>query len=72
MFICSGVFFSADRFPDVVQPLIQALPMTALVDALRAVILEGASLFSQSHEVAILCAWGVLSFGIGVARFRWD
>ncbi len=72
MFICSGVFFSADRFPAVVQPLIHALPLTALADALRAVIIEGASLLSQSHELAILGAWTALSFVVGVARFRWD
>src|SRR6185503_3083201 len=47
MWIASGVFFSASRFPAVVQPFIQALPLTAIVDALRAVILEGASLASR-------------------------
>jgi ABC-2 type transport system permease protein len=72
MFVCSGIFFSADRFPDVVQPLIRALPLTALIDALRAVILEGASLVSQGQEVAIVCAWGLASFAIGVWLFRWD
>ena len=44
MWIASGVFFSASRFPEVVQPFVQALPLTALVDALRAVVLEGAPL----------------------------
>jgi ABC-type polysaccharide/polyol phosphate export permease len=72
MFICSGIFFSSDRFPAFLQPAIHALPLTALIDALRAVILEGASLLSQTHEVAIVCAWGVASFAFGVLRFRWD
>ena len=44
MWILSGVFFSAQRFPDVVQPFIQALPLTALIDALRAHMLQGAGL----------------------------
>jgi len=38
MWIFSGVFFSYERFPAVVQPLIRILPLTALNDALRATI----------------------------------
>ncbi len=72
MFICSGVFFSSERFPAAVQPLIQALPLTALVDALRAVILEGTGLLSQVQELGILCAWGLAAFAFGLIRFRWE
>ena len=72
MFICSGTFFSADRFPDAMQPFIQILPLTALNDALRAVILEGASLASQWHELGILAAWGFICFGVGLRLFRWN
>jgi ABC-type multidrug transport system permease subunit len=72
MFVVSGVFFSADRFPDVLQPLIQALPLTALNDALRAVVLEGASLASQAGRLAVLGVWGVLC-ALGALRwFRWS
>ncbi len=72
MFVCSGIFFSAERFPDVVQPIIQALPLTALINALRAVTLEGASAASQVNEILILVIWAVLSFSLGLRRFRWD
>src|SRR5208337_1074639 len=44
MWIFSGVFFSYQRFPAVTLPFIKALPLTALNDALRATILEGAPL----------------------------
>ncbi len=71
MWICSGVFFSADRFPDALQPLIRALPLTALIDALRGVVLEGASLASQATPLAIVAAWGVVSFVVGLRIFRW-
>jgi len=71
MFVTSGVFFSSDRFPDVVQPIVKALPLTALNDALRAVILEGADLPSQLGRVAILAAWGVVSFVLALRLFRW-
>ena len=71
MWIASGVFFSASRFPAVVQPFVQALPLTALVDSLRAVILEGASLASIGGELGILAAWGVIPFVIALRIFRW-
>jgi ABC-type multidrug transport system permease subunit len=73
MWIASGVFFSASRFPAVVQPFVQALPLTAMVDALRAVILEGASLASSQvvTELAILTVWGIVPFVIALKIFRW-
>ncbi|MDZ4772999.1 MAG: ABC transporter permease [Planctomycetota bacterium] len=71
MFVTSGVFFSSERFPEVVQPIVRALPLTALNDALRAVILEGADLTSQLTRIAILGAWGVVSFVLALKLFRW-
>ena len=73
MWIASGVFFSASRFPPALQPVVQALPLTALVDALRAVILEGASLASRqvTTELAILAAWGIVPFVLALRIFRW-
>jgi len=72
MLIASGVFFSADRFPAALQPLIQALPLTALNDALRAVVLEGAPLASQVTRLLVLAFWGALSFAVGLRLFRWN
>ncbi len=71
MFIASGIFFSADRFPDALQPIVRALPLTALNDALRAVILEGAPLLSQARPLFVLAVWGVSSFLLGLRLFRW-
>jgi ABC-type multidrug transport system permease subunit len=72
MTIGSGVFFSVERFPALVQPAIRLLPLTALIDALRAVISEGAPLASQAAPLAILAGWGVLSFVAGLRLFRWS
>ena len=71
MWIFSGVFFSYERFPAVVQPFIKALPLTALNDALRATILEGSSLVSQSGRIGILVVWGGISFILALRWFRW-
>jgi len=72
MFVCSGIFFSPDRFPAAVQPLIKALPLTALNDALRATILEGATLPSQSGRILLMLAWGLASFAVALKIFRWN
>lgn len=71
MWILSGVFFSAERFPEFFQPLIQALPLTCLNNALRGVMLDGESLPAIWLPLAILAAWGGISFGIALKIFRW-
>jgi ABC-type multidrug transport system permease subunit len=71
MWVLSGTFFSAKRFPDAMQPFIQALPLTQLNNALRAVILEGASLTSQAMPLLILAVWGSIAFALGLRWFRW-
>ena len=71
MWIFSGVFFSYERFPTVIHPFIKALPLTALNDALRATILEGASLASQSGRLTVMLIWGGLSFLFALRWFRW-
>jgi ABC-type multidrug transport system permease subunit len=71
MWIFSGVFFSYQHFPAMTQPFIKALPLTALNDALRATILEGASLPSQSGRLLVLALWGGISFVLALRWFRW-
>lgn len=71
MWVCSGIFFSSERFPQMVQPLIKLLPLTALIDGLRAVVLEGASLASQWPRVVILMGWGLISFVAALRLFKW-
>jgi len=71
MWIFSGVFFSYQRFPALIQPLIKVLPLTALNDALRATILEGATLAAQGPRLLILLLWGGVSYLLALRWFRW-
>src|ERR1700678_41565 len=71
MWIFSGVFFSYERFPAAIQPLIKVLPLTALTDALRASILEGAPLIHQWPQLLVMFLWGGISFVLALRWFRW-
>lgn len=72
MWVFSGVFFSASRFPEIIQPLVQALPLTAVNDALRASMLEGAGFSQLFPELAIIAAWIVATFLLALKIFRWQ
>jgi len=71
MFVGSGVFFSTARFPDAVQPVLRILPLTALNDALRAVMIEGAGPGGVAIPCAILAATGAVTFAAALRLFRW-
>jgi len=71
MWIASGVFFSSQKFPDVMQPIIKALPLTAVIDALRANMLQGANLAQMAPQVAIIAFWLVICFALALKLFRW-
>jgi ABC-type multidrug transport system permease subunit len=71
MWIFSGVFFSAANFPTALQPFVQALPLTATVDALRGIMLRGTPLTALGGELALLAVWLVLPFVTALWIFRW-
>lgn len=71
MWILSGVFFSASRFPAVIQPFVKALPLTAAIDSFRGNMLQGMSLGQMIGPVAILLAWLIVAFSVSLRIFRW-
>ncbi|HUU32627.1 MAG TPA: ABC transporter permease, partial [Vicinamibacterales bacterium] len=72
MWVFSGVFFASSNFPATLQPFVQALPLTVLNDALRAVMNDGETLAAIWRELAIMSAWGGLSFALSLKLFRWS
>jgi len=72
MFITSGVFFASSNFPDLLQPVIRILPLTAMCDGMRAVMIDGAGLGGVLPSLLILVLWGVPSFLLGLRYFRWN
>jgi ABC-type multidrug transport system permease subunit len=71
MWILSGTFFSYSRFPDAMIPFVKALPLTALNDALRAVMIDGAGLLTLGAPLVVVAGWGAVSFVIALRIFRW-
>lgn len=71
MWVGSGVFFAATNFPESVQPFIQALPLTALVDAMRTHMLQGGGLAAIGGEMAVMLGWLALCFTLALRLFRW-
>jgi ABC-2 type transport system permease protein len=72
MWVVSGVFFSYERFPEALHPLVQALPLTALNDSLRLIMNQGQGLAGLGSEIAVMSLWGVLSFALALRLFRWQ
>ena len=72
MWLLSGTFFSSERFPAVIQPLVQALPLTLVNNSLRAIMNESAGLATVAPAAALLAAWGLVSFFAALKWFRWD
>ena len=71
MWVLSGVFFASSNFPEALQPVIRALPLTALIDALRAVVLDGVTLAGVRRELFVLLAWCVVASATALRAFRW-
>jgi ABC-type multidrug transport system permease subunit len=71
MWIGSGIFFSNERFPEFIQPVLGLLPLTPLIAAMRSVMLEGAGLLSLGPQILMIVAWGVITFAMAVRWFRW-
>lgn len=72
MWVLSGAFFSYERFPEWLHAPIRLLPLSALVDALRAVSNAGATLGEIAFPVAVMSVWCAMGFFIALRTFRWQ
>lgn len=72
MWIGSGIFFSAERFPDIVQPLVRLLPLTPLISAIRHIMQESAGVMQIVPEISLIALWGGLTFAAALKVFRWE
>lgn len=67
----SGVFFSIDTMPDVLQPVARLLPLSFLATGVRDIIVNGVGLLEQIPTLAGLLVWLVIALTLAIRRFRW-
>lgn len=72
MIILSGVFFSLEGTPEIMQQLSLALPLTHFISGARAIMLEGAGLLEVMPNLLTLTGMAVLFLGVSAALFRWE
>lgn len=72
MMFLAGSFWPREFMPPAFQPVINLLPLTPLVEAMRAISTRGELLAPYLPGMAYLTAWGVLSFAFAILRFRWE
>ncbi len=71
MWIVGGVFFSSERFPDQIQPVLKSLPFVAMVDSLRAIMMDGESIRALGLQIVVMSVWGIACAAIALKIFRW-
>lgn len=71
-YFLSGTFFPKSALPSSIHWLIEALPLTALNDALRKISFEGAHLYDCTKQLGILAIWGIIVYAIAIKVFRWE
>lgn len=71
-YFLSGTFFPKSVLPSSIHWLIEALPLTALNDALRKVSFEGSHLNDCWKQMGILAIWGVIIYAFAIWAFRWE
>jgi ABC-2 type transport system permease protein len=72
MAFLSGSFFSREAFPDFLQRLADALPLTYFIDIVRDVVLENHELWESPGALAAVAAWGVAGLLVAVRAFSWE
>jgi ABC-2 type transport system permease protein len=72
MMFLSGVFFPRDAMPDFLAAITAFLPLTYVIEALRAIVNQGADLWSLGPEMLGMAVWVVITFIIAIRLFRWE
>lgn len=72
MIFVGGIFFPVKNLPDLIQPIVQAIPIGHLTDSLRGVMNDGATFMDLWIPITVLLAWTIGSFITASLTFRWD
>ena len=68
----AGAFFSTESFPQVLQWLADVLPLSHFIAAVRDVVIDDEQAWSETGNLAIVAAWGLVGAFVAARRFRWE
>lgn len=72
MMFLSGIFFPVEIMPDWLRPIVEAMPLTYLGDALRQIMVGASAMHPLPLNAAVLAGWLVLCVILSVRLFRWE
>ena len=72
MMFLSGIFFPISIMPDFIKPVVKAIPLTYLGDALRQVMVGAPPEYAMSTNLLILAAWLIATLLVTVKFWRWE
>ncbi len=72
MMFISGIFFPVNMMPGFLRPVMKAMPLTYLADALRQVMTGTPPQYSLATDVTVLGAWLIVTFALGIRFFQWE
>ncbi len=72
MMFLSGVFFPTFIMPEFLQKITQYIPLTAVVDSIRLILTENASLLDLGPQLGVMGAWTVVIYALAFKVFRWE
>jgi ABC-2 type transport system permease protein len=72
MMFLSGVYFSVDGIPSYLKPIVEFLPLTHLVRAIRAIFNNGVGFMDVLPQMGVLALWVLVCFGVSIKLFRWE
>ena len=72
MAFLSGSFGDREGYPAILRAIGDVLPLKYLLDAVRAIYLNGREIWDEPTAVAVLAAWGALGILVAMRKFRWE
>lgn len=72
MMFLSGVFFPVFLMPELLQKITQFIPLTPVVESVRRIVTENASLIDLAPQIGIMAGWTVIIYIIAFKVFRWE
>jgi ABC-type multidrug transport system permease subunit len=72
MMVMSGIFFSLEGTPQIMQDAAKIFPLTHFINASRAIMLDGARLPDVMGAIAVMAGMTIVFLGASAFLFKWE